>query len=57
MMKKSVLKAVHETASDLHKAEVMSEKIMRDFDALCLSEVKDLDTAQIKLLKSAKEAR
>ena len=50
-MSKSILEAVHETASDLHRAGVMGEMTMREFDALCLPEVKHLNAAQIKRLK------
>jgi len=55
-MNKSILEAVHETASDLHKAGVMGEMTMREFDALCLPEVKELNAAQIKRLRQKEKA-
>ena len=55
-MGKSILEAVHGTASDLHKAGVMGEMTMREFDALCLPEVKDLNAAQIKRLRQKEKA-
>ena len=35
MMGKSMLEVVHETARGWHKAGVMSDEQMREFDALC----------------------
>jgi putative transcriptional regulator len=55
-MSKSILEAVHETAGDLHKAGVMGEMTMREFDALCLPEVKDLNADQIKRLRQKEKA-
>ena len=55
-MGKSILDSVHETASDLNKAGVMSEMTMREFDALCLPEVKNLSAAQIKRLRQKEKA-
>jgi putative transcriptional regulator len=55
-MSKSILEAVHETANDLHKAGVMGEMTMREFDALCLPEVKELDAVQIRRLRQKEKA-
>lgn len=55
-MGKSLLEAVHETASDLHKAGVMDEMTLREFDALCLPEVKELTANQIKRLRQKEKA-
>ena len=55
-MNKSILDTVHETASDLNKAGVMGEMTMREFDALCLPEVKELSAAQIKRLRQKEKA-
>ena len=40
MMGKNLIEVAHETAKDLHKTGVMSEKTMREFDALCLPPMK-----------------
>lgn len=55
-MSKSILEAVHETANDLHKAGVMGEMTMREFDALCLPEVKEFDAVQIRRLRQKEKA-
>lgn len=55
-MNKSILDTVHETASDLNKAGVMDEMTMREFDALCLTEVKELTALQIKRLRQKEKA-
>ncbi len=55
-MSKSILEAVHETASDLHKAGAMNEMTMREFDALCLPEVRELSATQIKRLRQQEKA-
>ncbi len=41
------LAALHETASGLHNAGLIDAKTMRDFDASCLTTVKDLSAKQI----------
>ena len=43
----NVLAALHETAHGLHKAGLIDTKTMRDFDASCLTTVKDLSAKQI----------
>lgn len=45
--KSDVLKSVHETASGLHRIGLIDEKTMREFDASCLTTVKDLSPKQI----------
>jgi putative transcriptional regulator len=55
-MNKSILEVVHETANDLHKAGVMGDMTMREFDALCLPEVKELNATQIKRLRQREKA-
>lgn len=50
-MTKSILETVHESAKDLHKAGVMSDVTLREFDALCLPPVKDYTPAQIKRIR------
>jgi len=51
-MAKRILDTVHDTAKGLHKAGVMDTKTMREFDALCLTPVKNLSAVQIKRLRT-----
>lgn len=55
-MKKSILDTVHETARDLHKAGVMKDVTLREFDALCLPPVKEYTPAQIKRIRQKSRA-
>ena len=50
-MAKSILDTVHETARDLHDADVMKDATMREFDALCLPPVKQYTAVQIKRIR------
>ncbi len=45
--KSAILKAVHETARGLHKAGVMDQVTLREFDRLCLPPVEPLEPGQI----------
>lgn len=45
------LAAIHETASDLHDAEVMDKRTMRKFDELCLTPVRALAAVEIRALR------
>ena len=47
-----ILDTVHETATDLHEAGVMSDTTMREFDALCLPPVKAYTAGEIKRLRT-----
>lgn len=51
-MKKSILETVHESAKGLHKAGVVNDVTMREFDALCLPPVKEFSAAQIKKIRA-----
>lgn len=51
-MGKTLKEAIHETAKGLHKAGVMSEQTMREFDALCLPPIKHYTPKQIKRLRT-----
>jgi putative transcriptional regulator len=42
-----ILAAVHDTAKGLHKAGVMDQLTLREFDPLCLPPVEPLQPAQI----------
>lgn len=51
--KSPILEAVHETAKGLHKAGVMDQVTMREFDQLCLPPVEPLQPDQIKKIREA----
>ena len=55
-MAKKILDTVHDTAKGLHKAGVMDIKTMHEFDALCLTPVKNLSDAQITRLRKRNKA-
>ncbi|NOR36986.1 MAG: helix-turn-helix domain-containing protein [Woeseiaceae bacterium] len=55
-MAKKILDTVHDTAKGLHKVGVMDTKTMHEFDALCLTPVKNLSAAQIKRLRTRNKA-
>ncbi|EGQ8195803.1 TPA: DNA-binding transcriptional regulator [Vibrio parahaemolyticus] len=46
-----ILKAVHQTAKDLHESGAMEKKTMRKFDTLCLTTLHDFTPAQVKTLR------
>jgi putative transcriptional regulator len=50
-MGNSILEMVQETASDLHKAGVLKDQTLRDFDLLCLPAVEEFDAEQIKQIR------
>ena len=47
----SILEAVHETATGLHKAGVMDKVTLREFDRLCLPAIEPLEPEQIKHIR------
>jgi putative transcriptional regulator len=51
--KSAILEAVHETAKGLHKAGVMDQVTLREFDRLCLPPVEPLEPDQIKKIREA----
>ena len=53
---KPILKVVHETARGLHAAGLMATKTMREFDALCLPQVRVYTPRQIKRLREQNKA-
>lgn len=55
-MSDSILDAVHETAQGLHKAGAMDIVTLREFDALCLPDVKTFTAVQIKRLRAKNKA-
>src|SRR3970282_2310695 len=49
--KSAILEAVHETAKGLHKAGVMDQVTLREFDRLCLPPIAPLAPAKIKQIR------
>lgn len=47
----SILEAVHETASDLHRLGFIDQRKMRKFDLLCLDPIPDYDSEKIRALR------
>ena len=54
--KSEILDVVHEGARDLHKAGLIDEMTLREFDALCLPPVKEYTAAQIRRLRTRNRA-
>ena len=50
-VKSRILTAVHETASDLHKAGFIDLRRMREYDALCLAPVPEYSSKKIRALR------
>lgn len=48
-----ILAAVHDTAKGLHKAGVMDQVTLREFDQLCLPPVEPLEPEQIKRIRES----
>lgn len=46
-----ILKAVHETARDLHGAGLIDKRRMKEYDALCLDPVPNYSSAKIRALR------
>jgi putative transcriptional regulator len=51
-----VMAAIHETASDLHRAGGMDKKTMRKFDALCLTPIQPMTPKKIRALRTREKA-
>ena len=51
--KSPILAAVHDTAKGLHKAGVMDQVTLREFDQLCLPPVAPLQPEQIKHIRES----
>ena len=50
-MAKGILDAVHETARDLSEAGVMDPVTLREFDAMCLPEIRPLSATDIRRMR------
>jgi putative transcriptional regulator len=51
--KSAILEAVHDTAKGLHKAGVMEQVTLREFDRLCLPPVEPLEPQEIKQIRES----
>jgi putative transcriptional regulator len=51
--KSAILEAVHETVKGLHRAGVMDQVTLREFDLLCLPPVEPLRPEEIKRIRTA----
>lgn len=51
--KSPILQAVHDTAKGLHKAGVMDQVTLREFDQLCVPPVEPLAPEQIKRIRES----
>ena len=51
--KSTILEAVHDTAKGLHKAGVLDQVTLREFDRLCLPPIEPLGPEQIKQIRKA----
>ena len=49
----TILEAVHDTAKGLHKAGVLDQVTLREFDRLCLPPIEPLGPEQIKQIREA----
>lgn len=52
-IKSPILEAVHDTAQGLHKAGVMDQVTLREFDRLCLPPVELLKPEQIRQIRES----
>ena len=50
-----ILATVHESALGLHKAGLIDQATMRNFDALCLTTVEPLSPAEIRALREREQ--
>jgi putative transcriptional regulator len=51
--KSAILEAIHNTAKGLHRAGVMDQITLREFDRLCPPPVAPLEPEQIKQIREA----
>ena len=50
-----ILATVHESVAGLHKAGLVDQATMRNFDALCLTTVEPLSPAEIRALREREQ--
>jgi putative transcriptional regulator len=53
--KSPILDAVHKTAADLARLEIIDKRSMRKYDALCLVPVEPFDAEKIKKLRRSQK--
>ncbi|MEH2181482.1 helix-turn-helix domain-containing protein [Nostoc sp.] len=51
--KSAILEAVHETATRLHKAGLMDQTTLHEFNSLCLPGIEPLEPKQIKEIRES----
>jgi len=51
--KSTILEAVHDTVKGLHKADVLDQVTLHEFDRLCLPPIESLGPEQIKQIREA----
>lgn len=51
----AILEAVHETAKGLHRAGVMDQVTLREFDRLCLPPIEPLKPEQIRRIRETSQ--
>ncbi len=49
--KSDALRAIHETASDLHDIGIMDKRTLRKFDGLCLTPVRPMSPKEIREIR------
>lgn len=50
-MNKSILETVHESAKSLYNLGMIDTVTMREFDTMCLPQIKELNNVEIKTLR------
>ena len=55
-MTDTLLDAIHDTATGLHRAGVMDTKTLREFDALCLPPITQYSAEEIKQIRLQNKA-
>lgn len=51
MMNKKILETVHETVKGLHDVGLVETQTMREFDAMCLTPIKEMTPKEIQKLR------
>ena len=54
-LESDILSTVHESVAGLHRAGLVDQATMRDFDALCLTTVEHLSPAEIRALREREQ--
>lgn len=51
--KSTILEAIYETATGLHKAGIIDRVTLREFDRLCLPSIEPLAPVQVKQIRES----